>query len=236
MVAGNKYIGGRVTRLAAPQVLMAARRAMESITLDRGEMHLKDELSPRYAELVYNGFWFSPERLALQAAVDTTQQYVTGVVRVKLYKACCSDASVVGALRATLTSTSFLCAFVLISVIDAAGHLGGCCRRAIYANVWKACGHTQRSITSGIICIKLHELALLAPPCIHLSRMPLISWLAVFVAWGTHEGLSSGQHDLQNPRRVCTACFPEEDALCLAWSPAVHAARETAQLRVCRAM
>ncbi len=66
---------------------MAARRAMESITLDRGEMHLKDELSPRYAELVYNGFWFSPERLALQAAVDTTQQYVTGVVRVKLYKA-----------------------------------------------------------------------------------------------------------------------------------------------------
>ena len=76
------------------QVLMAARRAMESITLDRGEMHLKDELSPRYAELVYNGFWFSPERLALQAAVDTTQQYVTGVVRVKLYKArsdapCC---------------------------------------------------------------------------------------------------------------------------------------------------
>ena len=79
---------------------MAARRAMESITLDRGEAHLKDELSPRYAELVYNGFWFSPERLALQAAVDTTQQYVTGVVRVKLYKACCSDASVAGALGA----------------------------------------------------------------------------------------------------------------------------------------
>ena len=66
---------------------MTARRAMESLTLDRGEMHLKDELSPRYAELVYNGFWFSPERLALQAAVDHTQQYVTGVVRVKLYKA-----------------------------------------------------------------------------------------------------------------------------------------------------
>ena len=96
---------------------MAARRAMESITLDRGESHLKDELSPRYAELVYNGFWFSPERLALQAAVDTTQQYVTGVVRVKLYKARCSDASVVGALGATLTSTSFLCSFVLILVM-----------------------------------------------------------------------------------------------------------------------
>ena len=66
---------------------MTARRAMESLTLDRGEAHLKDELAPRYAELVYNGFWFSPERLALQAAVDQTQQYVTGVVRVKLYKA-----------------------------------------------------------------------------------------------------------------------------------------------------
>ena len=56
----------------AGQVLMTARRAMESLTLDRGEMHLKDELAPRYAELVYNGFWFSPERLALQAAVDQT--------------------------------------------------------------------------------------------------------------------------------------------------------------------
>ncbi|KAK9837487.1 hypothetical protein WJX81_006238 [Elliptochloris bilobata] len=67
-------------------VLMTARRAMESLTLDRGEMHLKDELSPRYAELVYNGFWFSPERQALQAAVDHTQAFVTGVVRVKLYK------------------------------------------------------------------------------------------------------------------------------------------------------
>lgn len=67
-------------------VLLAARRALESITLDRGEAHLKDELTPRYAELVYNGLWFSPERLALQAAVDQTQKYVTGTVRLKLYK------------------------------------------------------------------------------------------------------------------------------------------------------
>jgi argininosuccinate synthase len=67
-------------------VLMTARRAMESITLDRGEAHLKDELMPRYAELVYNGFWFSPEREALQALVDETQKFVTGTVRVKLYK------------------------------------------------------------------------------------------------------------------------------------------------------
>jgi argininosuccinate synthase len=67
-------------------VLLTARRAMESITLDRGEAHLKDELSPRYAELVYNGFWFSPEREALQKLVDETQKFVTGTVRVKLYK------------------------------------------------------------------------------------------------------------------------------------------------------
>lgn len=67
-------------------VLLTARRAMESICLDRGEMHLKDELMPRYAELVYNGFWFSPEREALQAAIDSSQKFVSGTVRLKLYK------------------------------------------------------------------------------------------------------------------------------------------------------
>lgn len=67
-------------------ILLAMRRAIESICLDRGESHLKDELMPKYAELVYNGFWFSPERLALQDAFDRTQQFVTGTVRAKLYK------------------------------------------------------------------------------------------------------------------------------------------------------
>ena len=67
-------------------VLAAAHRAVESLCLDRGEAHLKDELMPRYAELVYNGFWFSPERKALQALVDATQQHCTGTVRLKLYK------------------------------------------------------------------------------------------------------------------------------------------------------
>lgn len=67
-------------------VLLHAHRAMESITLDRSEMHLKDDLMPKYAELIYNGFWFSPEREALQALVDKTQEYCTGTVRVKLYK------------------------------------------------------------------------------------------------------------------------------------------------------
>ncbi|PRW58065.1 Argininosuccinate synthase isoform A [Chlorella sorokiniana] len=67
-------------------ILLTARRAMESLCLDRGEAHLKDDIMPRYAELVYNGFWFSPERLALQELVDKTQQFVEGTVRVKLYK------------------------------------------------------------------------------------------------------------------------------------------------------
>jgi len=67
-------------------VLLHAHRAIESITLDRGAMHLKDELAPKYAELVYNGMWFSPERLMLQEAIDLSQKHVCGTVRVKLYK------------------------------------------------------------------------------------------------------------------------------------------------------
>ena len=67
-------------------ILHHAHRAMESITLDRGAMHLKDELMPRYAELIYNGFWFSPEREMLQAAIDKSQEKVIGDVRLKLYK------------------------------------------------------------------------------------------------------------------------------------------------------
>ncbi len=67
-------------------VLLIAHRAIESLALDRGQMHLKDELMPRYAELIYNGFWFSPEREMLQAAIDRTQEFVTGTVRLKLYK------------------------------------------------------------------------------------------------------------------------------------------------------
>ncbi len=67
-------------------VLLEARRAVESLCLDRGAMHLKDELMPRYAELVYNGFWFSPEREMLQAAIDESQKRVTGTARLKLFK------------------------------------------------------------------------------------------------------------------------------------------------------
>ena len=67
-------------------VLLEAHRGIEQITLDRGEAHLKDELMPRYAELIYNGFWFSPEREMLQAAIDHSQRHVTGTVKLKLYK------------------------------------------------------------------------------------------------------------------------------------------------------
>ena len=67
-------------------ILLEAHRAVESITLDRGAAHLKDELMPRYAELIYNGFWFSPEREMLQAAIDHSQAHVTGTARLKLYK------------------------------------------------------------------------------------------------------------------------------------------------------
>jgi argininosuccinate synthase len=67
-------------------ILHLAHRGIEQITLDRGAAHLKDKLMPEYAELIYNGFWFSPEREMLQAAIDHSQHNVTGTVRLKLYK------------------------------------------------------------------------------------------------------------------------------------------------------
>jgi argininosuccinate synthase len=85
----NRFVGMKsrgVYETPGGTVLLAAHRAVESLTLDRGAAHLKDELMPRYAELIYNGFWFSPERRALQALIDQTQETVTGTVRLKLYK------------------------------------------------------------------------------------------------------------------------------------------------------
>jgi argininosuccinate synthase len=70
-------------------ILFVAHRAMESITLDREACHLKDSLMPRYAELIYNGFWFSPERRMLQALIDESQHSVSGEVRLTLYKGNC---------------------------------------------------------------------------------------------------------------------------------------------------
>ena len=85
----NRFVGMKsrgVYETPGGTILLAAHRAMESITLDRGAGHLKDELMPRYAELIYNGFWFSPEREMLQAAIDKSQEHVEGEVRLKLYK------------------------------------------------------------------------------------------------------------------------------------------------------
>ncbi len=85
----NRYVGMKsrgMYETPGGTILLAAHRGIESITLDRGAAHLKDELMPKYAELVYYGFWFAPERDMLQAAIDKSQQYVTGRVRLKLYK------------------------------------------------------------------------------------------------------------------------------------------------------
>ena len=85
----NRFVGMKsrgVYETPGGTILQAAHRGIESITLDRGAAHLKDELMPRYAELIYNGFWFSPERLMLQAAIDQSQASVEGTVRLKLYK------------------------------------------------------------------------------------------------------------------------------------------------------
>jgi argininosuccinate synthase len=85
----NRFVGMKsrgVYETPGGTILLAAHRGIESITLDRGAMHLKDELMPKYASLVYNGFWFAPEREMLQAAIDYSQKNVAGQVRVKLYK------------------------------------------------------------------------------------------------------------------------------------------------------
>ncbi|MEI7791532.1 MAG: argininosuccinate synthase, partial [Alphaproteobacteria bacterium] len=85
----NRFVGMKsrgVYETPGGTILLAAHRGIESITLDRGAAHLKDDLMPRYAEMIYNGFWFSPEREMLQALIDKSQDFVTGTVRIKLYK------------------------------------------------------------------------------------------------------------------------------------------------------
>jgi argininosuccinate synthase len=92
----NRFVGMKsrgVYETPGGTILLAAHRGIESLTLDRGSAHLKDELMPRYAELIYNGFWFSPEREMLQALIDKSQENVEGLVRLKLYK---GSVSVVG--------------------------------------------------------------------------------------------------------------------------------------------
>ena len=92
----NRFVGMKsrgMYETPGGAILLVAHRGIESLTLDRGAAHLKDELMPRYAELIYNGFWFSPEREMLQALIDKSQEHVTGQVRLKLYK---GNATLVG--------------------------------------------------------------------------------------------------------------------------------------------
>ena len=95
-IVENRFVGMKSRgcyETPAGTVMLKAHRAIESLTLDREAAHLKDELMPKYAKLVYNGFWFAPEREMMQAAIDATQENVSGVVRIKLYK---GNVSVVG--------------------------------------------------------------------------------------------------------------------------------------------
>jgi len=88
-IVENRFVGMKSRgcyETPAGTIMLKAHRAIESLTLDREAMHLKDEMMPRYAKMIYNGFWWSPEREALQALIDNTQKTVNGVVRVKLYK------------------------------------------------------------------------------------------------------------------------------------------------------
>jgi len=88
-IVENRFVGMKSRgcyETPAGTIMLKAHRGIESLTLDREAMHLKDEMMPRYAKMIYNGFWWSPEREALQALIDSTQKTVNGVVRVKLYK------------------------------------------------------------------------------------------------------------------------------------------------------
>jgi len=85
----NRFVGMKsrgIYETPGGTILLSAHRAIESITLDKGEAHLKDELMPKYAEVIYNGFWFSSERIAMQKLIDSTQKNVSGDVRLKVYK------------------------------------------------------------------------------------------------------------------------------------------------------
>jgi argininosuccinate synthase len=88
-IVENRYVGMKARgcyETPGGTIMLKGHRAIESITLDREAAHLKDELMPRYAKLIYNGYWWSPEREMLQASIDKTQEHVEGTVRLKLYK------------------------------------------------------------------------------------------------------------------------------------------------------
>jgi argininosuccinate synthase len=117
-IVENRYVGMKSRgcyETPGGTIMLKAHRAIESITLDREEAHLKDELMPRYAKLIYNGFWFSPEREMLQAAIDKTQENVNGDVRLKLYK---GNVTVVGRQSPNTLFNSEFCTFEEDSVYN----------------------------------------------------------------------------------------------------------------------
>jgi len=108
-IVENRYVGMKSRgcyETPGGTIMLKAHRAIESITLDREAAHLKDEIMPKYASLIYNGYWFSPEREMLQALIDKSQESVNGTVRVKIYK---GNVSVVG--RDSKTNNLFNVAF-----------------------------------------------------------------------------------------------------------------------------
>ncbi len=114
----NRFVGMKsrgIYETPGGTILLVAHRAIESITLDRGAAHFKDELMPRYAELIYNGFWFSPERQMIQAAIDRSQENVVGTVRLKLYK---GSVAVVGRVSPAALYDEELVTFEADSVYD----------------------------------------------------------------------------------------------------------------------
>jgi len=117
-IVENRYVGMKSRgcyETPGGTIMLKAHRAIESITLDREEAHLKDELMPKYAKLIYNGFWFSPEREMLQAAIDKTQENVNGDVRLKLYK---GNVTVVGRQSPNTLFNSEFCTFEEDSVYN----------------------------------------------------------------------------------------------------------------------
>lgn len=114
----NRFVGMKsrgIYETPGGTIMLVAHRAIESITLDRGAAHFKDELMPRYAELIYNGFWFSPERQMIQAAIDRSQENVVGTVRLKLYK---GSVAVVGRVSPAALYDEELVTFEADSVYD----------------------------------------------------------------------------------------------------------------------
>lgn len=118
-IVENRYVGMKSRgcyETPGGTIMLKAHRAIESITLDREAAHLKDELMPRYAHIIYNGYWFSPERLMLQAAIDESQKYVNGKVKLELYK---GNVSVIGreSAKDSLFNAAY-CTFEEDSVYD----------------------------------------------------------------------------------------------------------------------